>query len=72
MEHDQYVEIRVGENYERIIQSDGVRTTVCLNRFEIIAQPNCEVWEQHAVQHLREWIRTRKEKELQAAGGVPR
>lgn len=72
MAHDDYIQIKTGEDYERVVQSDGVRTTVCANRFEIIAQPHCEVWEQQAVQHLREWIRTRRDKELQSTGGVPK
>lgn len=70
MPDDKYVEIKTGSNYERVIQSDGVRTTVCANRFEVIAHPSGEINEQNAVQHLREWIRWRKEKELQAAGRV--
>lgn len=72
MSDDKYIEIRTGEDYERIVQADGVRTTVCLNRFEIIAQPTGEVNEQQAVQQLREWVRGRKEKEMRSAGIVPR
>lgn len=60
------------ENYERVVQTDGVRTTVCRNRFEIATSTGCDVWEQQAVQALREWIRWRKEEELRLAGGVPR
>lgn len=60
--------IRNEDDYERIVQSDGVRTTVCINRFEVIAQPTGEVNEQQAVQRLREWIRSRREKGLQDAG----
>ena len=67
MSNDKYVEIRTGENYERIVQADGVRTTVCANRFEIIAHPTGDINEQQAVQQLREWVRGRKEKELQGA-----
>ena len=70
MSNDKYVEIRTGENYERIVQADGVRTTVCANRFEIIAHPTGDINEQQAVQQLREWVRGRKEKELQGAGCV--
>mgnify|MGYP000359005743 CR=1 FL=1 len=72
MSDDKYIEIRAGQNYERIVQADGVRTTVCANRFEIIAHPTGGINEQQAVQQLREWIRGRKEKEMRSAGIVPR
>ena len=50
---------------------EGVRTTVCENRFEIVAQPGVDVWEQQSVQMLREWIRSRKlQEELRQAGSL--
>lgn len=70
MSDDRYIEIRTGENYERVVQADGVRTTVCANRFEIITHPAGDINEQQAVQQLREWIRGRKEKEVCGAGSV--
>jgi hypothetical protein len=70
MSDDRYIEITTGEDYKRVVQADGVRTTVCANRFEIVAHPSGDINEQQAVQQLREWIRGRKEKELQGAGGV--
>lgn len=70
MSDDRYIEIRTGEDYERVVQADGVRTTVCANRFEIVAHPSGDINEQQAVQQLREWVRGRKEKELQGAGRV--
>ena len=55
----------------RVVQVDGVRTTICENRFEISTGPRCEVIEQQAVQALREWIRWRKEEELRKFGDMP-
>jgi len=49
--------------YKRVMHLDGVRTTVCENRFEISVQDRTEIWEQLAVQQLREWIKWRKEQE---------
>lgn len=49
--------------YKRVMHLDGVRTTVCENRFEISVQEHTEIWEQLAVQQLREWIKWRKEQE---------
>ena len=61
------------ENYTRVVHHDGVRTTVCANRFEIVAAPGNDIWEQQAVQSLREWVRWRREQEeLREPGGVPR
>ena len=70
MAHDDYIHIKTGTDYEKVVQQDGVRTTVCVNRFEIIAHPTGEINEQQAVQQLREWIRNRREKELRSAGSV--
>lgn len=52
--------VYVEAGYKRVMQSDGVRTTVCENRFEVVASPRSEIPEQQAVQALREWIRNRK------------
>ncbi len=68
---DDFIHIASGENYERVTQIDGVRTTYCRNRFEVIALPHGEVNEQQAVQAFRDWVRWRKEQELRDAGGVP-
>ena len=62
-----YVETGV----RRVVQVDGVRTTVCENRFEIVASDRSEVIEQQAVQALREWVRWRKEQEVRRAGDLP-
>ena len=70
MANDDYIHIITGENYEKVTQSDGVRTTVCANRFEIVAQPTSELYEQQALQALRDWIRWRNAKVVQLSGGV--
>lgn len=51
-----------GGGRRRITQMDGVRTTVCENRFEILALPDCDVREKQAVDALRLWIRERHKK----------
>lgn len=70
MAHDDYIHIKTGPDYEKVVQQDGVRTTVCENRYEVLAQPTAELSEQHAVQQLREWIRWRNAKVMQGIGSV--
>ena len=70
MSHDDFIHIKAGADYEKIVQQDGVRTTVCENRYEVIASPTAEVQEQHAVQQLREWIKMRNAKVVQLTGPV--
>lgn len=52
-----------------ITQIDGVRVTVCENRFEVVAQPGSEIREQHTIQMFREWMRQRQAK-LRATGDL--
>ena len=70
MENDDYILIDTGEDYSKIVQTDGVRTTVCANRFEILTSARAEINEQQAMQQLREWVKWRKEKELRTAGSL--
>jgi hypothetical protein len=70
MANDDYIHISTGPGYEKIVQQDGVRTTVCENRYEVLASATAEVSEQQAVQHLRDWIRARNAKVMQSAGSV--
>lgn len=70
MAHDDYIHIKTGPDYEKVVQQDGVRTTVCENRYEVLASPTSEVSEQQAVQALREWIRGRNAKIMQGTGSV--
>jgi cobalamin biosynthesis Co2+ chelatase CbiK len=70
MANDDYIHIITGDNYEKVVQSDGVKTTVCANRFEIIASPTSDVQEQQAVQAVRDWIKSRREKVVPVSGVV--
>jgi len=59
--------------YSRTLHLDGVRLTVSNNVFEISVHDNTEIWEQLAVQNLREWIKWRKEQaEMREPRSVPR
>jgi len=55
-----YVE-QTEHSYQRIINMDGVRTTVCENRFEIATTTYAEINDQVAIQALKDWLRWRKE-----------
>lgn len=70
MAQDDFVHIKVGQNYEKITHIDGVQTTVCANRFEVIARPTSEVQEQQVLQALRDWLRWRREEMLSRTGSV--
>jgi hypothetical protein len=70
MAHDDYMLIESGKDYSKIVQTDGVRTTVCANRFEVLTTARAEINEQQAIQQLREWIRWRREKELRESGDL--
>jgi len=60
-------------SYTRVTHLDGVRTTVCENRFEIKVNERTEIWEQLAVQQLRDWIKWRKTQEtVRESGSVPK
>lgn len=48
------------EVQQRVIIVDGVKTTVCQNRFEIIVKDDSTVYEQQAVSALRQWIKARR------------
>lgn len=64
---DDFVYVEVG--YKRVVQHDGVKTTIAENRFEVIATPGGDVTEQNIVGLVREWIRWRKE-QMRGAGSV--
>ena len=64
MRNEDYMYIEQTERaYVKVVNLDGVKTTISANRFEICVQTNTEIWEQLAVQHLRDWIKWRKEQE---------
>ena len=62
MKNDDYIEIEVGSNYRKVTNLANVKTTVCDNRFEIVTEPGNDINEQQAVQALREWIQSRRQK----------
>jgi hypothetical protein len=64
-----YSEPDEGGGRRSVTQIDGVRVTVCENRFEVLAQPGSELREQQTVQMFREWMRKRQEK-LRATGDL--
>lgn len=70
MEEASFVHIKTGVDYEKVLQQDGVRTTVCEHRYELLVNPLATVSEQQAVQALREWIRNRNAKVVQMSGPV--
>lgn len=60
------------QEYRRVLQHDGVRTTISTSRFEISVMLHGEVWEQEAVALLRDWVRWRKnEEKLRESGDLP-
>lgn len=67
-----YVE-QTEQSYQRIVNMDGVRTTVCENRFEIATLINAEVNEQIAIHALKDWLKWRRHQaQLREPSGVSR
>jgi hypothetical protein len=48
--------------YNKVIHTDGVTTTFSDHKFEISVHPKSDIWEQAAVQKLRDWCRARRHK----------
>lgn len=71
MKHEDFTYVKTGTDYEKITHIDGVQTTMCANRFEIISKPTGEINEQQALQSLREWVRWRNAKVLSVSGDMP-
>jgi hypothetical protein len=69
---DDYILTKIdGDNYERITNIAGVRTTVCKNRFEVLCQERAETNDQQIIQEFRAWLAKRRQDEMRSAGGVP-
>mgnify|MGYP006268829109 CR=1 FL=1 len=64
-----YIHISGGENYERVTNIAGVKTTFCKNRFEVICKDRAEVNEERAVAEFKSWIK-RREEEMREPGPV--
>lgn len=56
------------KSYVKVVHLDGVRITAFDNVFEITAKPGSDIWEQYAVQMLKDWIRWRKKQLLESEG----
>ena len=50
----------MNDSYTKLLHLDGVTISVNNNAFEITVRDTTEIWEQQAVQQLREWVRWRK------------
>ena len=50
------------KRYHRIMQLDGVRTTIAENRFEIVVEPKGDIYDVAVVALLKDWIKWRREK----------
>ena len=66
-----FIHVRAGKDYEKITNINGVQTTHCANRFEIVTKPTAELHEEQALQALRDWIRWRNAQVMQVSGCVP-
>ena len=73
MSKGDFLYVDQSESYQRIINMDGVRTTVCANRFEIATTTTCEINDQVAIHALKDWLRWRKmQAELREPSSVSR
>ena len=72
MASDDYIHIKTGEGYEKITHINGVQTTHCAHRFEIVCKPTAELHEEQALQALRDWIRWRNASIMQVSGDLPK
>jgi len=71
MATDDFIHLTTGKDYEKITHINGVQTTVCANRFEILTKPTSELHEEQALQSLRDWIRWRNAQVMQVSGDMP-
>lgn len=54
------------ETRRTVTQIDGMRITMCEDRFEVMAPLNCEIREQQTVYAFRQWLRNHQAKFRQA------
>ena len=67
-----FIHVTTGKDYEKITNINGVQTTVCANRLEIMCKPTAELHEEQILQAVREWVRWRNEKMLSQSGDMPK
>jgi hypothetical protein len=48
------------KDYEKVIHREGVKVTMCMNRFEVMCQPHAEVAEQQVWTLFKEWVNWRR------------
>ena len=70
MENEDFMYVHSVEDYYRVVQVAGVRTTVSKTKFEVIAPELSDLWEQQVIELLRDWISWRK-KNLRDPGDLP-
>jgi|DEB19_MinimDraft_3_1074340.scaffolds.fasta_scaffold188097_1 hypothetical protein len=70
MSEDYIMTILMDEDYERVTNLAGIKTTICKNRFEVICQDRAETNDQQIVQELRAWLARRKEDALREDLGI--
>ena len=73
MKEEEYYMYKVdGDEYERVTQHAGVKTTICKNRFEVICRDRAEVNEQATIAELRAWLSRRRDDAVREDGDMPR
>lgn len=70
MSEDYMMSMMRGEDYERVTNFGGIRTTICRNRFEVLCQDRAETNDQQIVQELRAWLAKRREDEMREDGSL--
>ena len=58
-------------DYERVTNKQGVKTTVCKNRFEVVCRERAEINELEAITEFKTWLARRREDAMRDDGGVP-
>jgi hypothetical protein len=71
MEEEYFMLSIDGEEYGRVTQHAGVKTTICKNRFEIICRERAEVNEQVTIKELKDWLAKRKQDAMRDNGNMP-
>jgi hypothetical protein len=61
----------IGDNYERVMQHAGVKTTICKNRFEVVCRERGEINEQAILGEFKAWLAKRREAAMRDDGDLP-
>lgn len=68
MKDEYYMSKIDGDEYERVTQHAGVKTTICKNRFEVLCRDRGEINEQSILQEFKAWLNRRKQDALREDG----